>query len=154
MSTEQFRSVLGNFASGVTIITANRENVPFGLAANSFTSVSLDPPLVSFCAAHSSTTYPHIRATGRFCVNVLADDQGDLALLFARRDADRFSDTKTVDSPLGSPILDGALAWLDCVIEQEHLAGDHDIVVGRVLHAYVDTDRSPLLYFRGKFTIV
>jgi flavin reductase (DIM6/NTAB) family NADH-FMN oxidoreductase RutF len=150
----EFRAALGNFASGVTVITAGLGDDLVGMAANSFCSVSLDPPLVSFCAAHSSSTYPRISEAGRFCVNVLASDQGSFAMLFAQLEADRFGGHETTSSPLGSPILGGVLAWLDCVIEQEHLAGDHTIVVGRVLSCAVDLTKEPLLYFRGKIASV
>lgn len=153
VTEERFRSVLGNFATGVTIITAVDEGEPVGMAANSFTSVSLDPALVSFCAAHSSTTYPRIKRAGRFCVNVLAEHQEEVARLFAQPDADRFAETASYLSPFGSPILGEVVAWIECDIEAEYVAGDHTIVVGRVLALEVDATKLPLLYFRGRFAI-
>lgn len=153
VSEEQFREALGNFASGVTIITTTDDAEPVGMSASSFTSVSLDPPLVSFCAALSSTTYPRISASGRFCVNVLAQHQENVAVIFAKRDFDRFAEVNYSYSPLGAPILDEVVAWLDCTIEAEHVAGDHLIVVGLVHALKVDSRKLPLLYFRGKFAI-
>jgi flavin reductase (DIM6/NTAB) family NADH-FMN oxidoreductase RutF len=148
-----FRDVLGNFVTGVTIVTANDDGEMVGVAANSFTSVSLDPPLISFCAAHSSTTYPRIRRAAHFCVNVLAEGQHETAQLFAQRGADRFAKVGWRPSPLGAAILDGVLAWVDCTLEAEHRAGDHDIVLGRVVDFAVDTGRRPLLFFRGRFAV-
>ena len=153
IDSSRFREVLGNFATGVTIITAYDELGFVGMAANSFTSVSLDPPLVSFCAAHTSTTYPKIRSAGHFCVNVLAEGQHEVARLFAAEGVDRFGAIETTPSLLGAPILEGVLAWIDCVIEDEFPAGDHVIVLGRVVDFAVDEEQEPLLYFRGHFAV-
>ncbi len=146
-----FRRSLGNFASGVTVITASGENGPVGMSANAFSAVSLEPALVSFCVAHTSTTFPMIRQIGRCGVNVLAEGQGALARTFSQVGIDRFAGLDYTLSPAGAPLLLGALAWLDCEIDAEHLAGDHSIVVARVLAAEVIEDRRPLLYFRGAF---
>jgi flavin reductase (DIM6/NTAB) family NADH-FMN oxidoreductase RutF len=124
---------------------------PVGLAVNSFTSVSLDPPLVAFCAAKSSTTWPSIQAAGRFCVNILAEDQEDVSRLFATRGADKFRGMGWRAGESGSPILNGVLAWVDCVTEAEHDAGDHLIVVGRVLDLEVPREDGPLAFFRGGY---
>ncbi|HUY07364.1 MAG TPA: flavin reductase family protein [Acidimicrobiales bacterium] len=153
VTEERFRLALGNFATGVTIITSTDDGEPVGMSANSFTSVSLDPPLVSFCAALTSTTYPRISASERFCVNVLSEFQEDIARTFAQREVDRFANVPFTRSPLGSPVLEGVVAWIDCSIEQEHQAGDHLIVVGRVRALNVEFHRLPLLYFRGQFAI-
>lgn len=153
VTEERFRLALGNFATGVTIITSTDDGEPVGMSANSFTSVSLDPPLVSFCAARTSTTYPRISASGRFCVNVLSEFQAEIARTFAQRDVDRFRAVPYIESPLGSPILDEVVAWIDCTIEREHPAGDHLIVLGRVRGLHVEFQRLPLLYFRGQFAI-
>ena len=148
-----FRDVLGNFATGVTIITASVEGEQVGMSANSFTSVSLDPPLVAFCAAHSSTTYPRIREAGHFCVNVLSEEQADVARLFAVRGVDRFAAISWSASRTGAAIIDGGVAWVDCEIYAEHVAGDHVIVVGRVLACEAHAMRHPLLFFRGGFGV-
>ena len=153
VSPQQFREALGYFATGVTIITSTDDQEAVGMSASSFTSVSLDPPLVSFCAALTSLTYPRISASGRFCVNVLSEFQEEIALTFSQREVDRFAGVGYSISPLGSPILDDVVAWIDCSIEDEHRAGDHLIVIGRV-HALNLVERLlPLLYFRGQFAI-
>jgi len=123
---------------------------PTGMAANSFTSVSIDPALVLFCAAKSSTTWPRMQPAGHFCVNVLADDQEEVCRLFATKGADRFKGVGWRGGKSGAPVLRDALAWIDCVVEAEHDAGDHVIVVGRCLE--MDSrDGEPLLFYRGGY---
>ena len=148
-----YRSVLGHFATGVTVITAIDPDgdEPVGLAANSFTSVSLDPPLVAFCAAYSSSTWPRIQAAGKFCVNILAEDQEALCRLMATKGADKFAEIEWEPSGNGSPVLGGGLAWIDCIIDAEHDAGDHVIVVGRVHALGFEEDGTPLMFFRGGY---
>lgn len=145
------RAVMGHFATGVTVITAMHDGTPLGIAANSFTSVSLDPPLVLFCAGKSSSTWPGIKASGAFAVNILAEEQEPVSRLFSSKDADRFAGVGHRVAATGSPILDGALAFLDCRIESEHDAGDHVIVVGRVVELSVQRDGPPLVFFRGGY---
>jgi len=147
----QFRAVLGHFATGVTVITAIDDDAPVGMAANSFTSVSLAPPLVLFCAATSSTTWPRIQRAGAFTVNILGSHQEDVSQLFATRGADRFGSVGWRIGVGGSPVLDDVLAYLDCKIEAEHEAGDHVIVVGRVLDLGITDGSSPLLFHRGAY---
>lgn len=147
---ESFRSVLGHFATGITVITAMDGDEPVGLAANSFTSVSLDPPLVLFCAASSSTTWPRIQRAGHFTVNVLDEHQEDICRLFATRGADRFGQIGWHVEQHG-PILDDVHAYLDCTIEAEHPAGDHVIVVGRVHSLGLTADAGPLLFYQGRY---
>lgn len=148
----RFRDTLGHFASGITVITSS-DPEPLGFTCQSFYSVSIDPPLVSFSVMRTSTTYPRIRATGRFAVNVLAHDQHDVSNQFARRGADKWAGVGWAPSRAGNPILDGALMWADCELWAEHEAGDHLIVVGRVLgFAHHDAgEREPLLFFRGGY---
>jgi 3-hydroxy-9,10-secoandrosta-1,3,5(10)-triene-9,17-dione monooxygenase reductase component len=146
-----YRTVLGHFATGVTIVTAMDGGEPVGLSANSFASVSLDPPLVLFCAAKDSTTWPRIQAAGKFTVNVLNEHQEDVSRVFATKGADRFSRIGYRPSTNGSPILHDVLAYIDCDIEAEHDAGDHVIVVGRVLELGVLSEDGPLLFFRGGY---
>ena len=148
-----FRDVLGNFATGVTIITANDNGEQVGMSANSFTSVSLDPPLVAFCAALTSTTYPRIQRAGHFCVNVLGEEQADIGRLFSVRGVDRFAEISWRPSDTGAAIIEGDLAWLDCTIEAEYLAGDHLVVIGRVHACEAFAMRRPLLFFRGTFGV-
>jgi 3-hydroxy-9,10-secoandrosta-1,3,5(10)-triene-9,17-dione monooxygenase reductase component len=147
----RFRTVLGHFVTGVTIITAMDDGEPVGVAANSFTSVSLEPPLILFCVAHSSTTWPRIQRTGKFAVNVLGEHQEELSRLFATKGVDRFSQTPWHSGVSGSPVLDEAIAYLDCLIDAEHPAGDHTIVVGRVLDLGVSEGARPLLFYRGTY---
>lgn len=147
----QFRTVLGHFATGVTVITAMYGGAPVGMAANSFTSVSLDPPLVLFCAGKSSTTWPQIEQAGAFAVNILAADQEHVSRLFAAKGADRFDGVGYGHGTTGSPLIDGALAFLDCRITAQHDAGDHLIVVGEVVEMGLGGDAAPLLFFRGGY---
>lgn len=146
-----FRTVLGHFATGVTILTAMDGDTPVGIAANSFTSVSLDPPLVLFCAAKSSSTWPKIEAYGKFAVNILGEHQEDVCRVFATSGADRFSRIGWTPSTNGSPLLHDALAFVDCSIEATHDGGDHVIVVGRAHELGVLADGGPLLFYRGGY---
>jgi flavin reductase (DIM6/NTAB) family NADH-FMN oxidoreductase RutF len=106
---------------------------------------------VAFCAAHSSSTWPRIRAAGRFCVNFLAEDQEDVSRVFAAKGGDKFQGVGWTRAPSGSPIIEGSLAWLDCAIVGEHEAGDHVIVVGRVDTLDVAREGLPLVFFRGGY---
>ena len=146
-----FRHVLGHLATGVTVITAKHDEYgPVGMSCNSTASVSLDPPLISFCPAKSSTTWPAIRATGGFCVNVMASHHEDTTRGFAARDVDRFAAVTWRDRPCG-PALEGAVAWIDCEIHAEHDAGDHVIVLGRVVALDAVREGLPLVFFRGRY---
>jgi 3-hydroxy-9,10-secoandrosta-1,3,5(10)-triene-9,17-dione monooxygenase reductase component len=147
----RYRQVLGHFATGVTVVTTATDGVPAGLAVNSFTSVSLEPPLVAFCVARTSSTWPQIRAVGSFCVNVLAEDQENLCRVFATSGADKFRGVGWRTTESGAPILAGALAWIDCSVEAEHAAGDHFIVVGRVRELGVAREGRPLVFYRGGY---
>ncbi|MGW0809403.1 flavin reductase family protein [Nonomuraea sp. NPDC002799] len=149
----RFRQVLGRFATGVVAITAldQASGRPCGLAANSFTSVSLNPPLVAFCVAHTSTSWPKVRGANVITVNVLAEQQQAVCVQMAARGGDKFAGLEWTGSPGGNPVLEGALAWIDCVVEDEHLAGDHMIVVARVLQLDVHAEGGPLVFFRGGY---
>jgi 3-hydroxy-9,10-secoandrosta-1,3,5(10)-triene-9,17-dione monooxygenase reductase component len=147
----RFRQVLGHFATGVTVVAAVSDGQPVGLSVNSFASVSLDPPLVAFCAAKRSTTWPRIRASGRFCVNVLAENQEDVSRIFAARSADKFRGVGWRPAPSGAPVLHGVLAWIDCTVEAEHDGGDHVLVIGRVQELDVLEEHGPLIFYRGGY---
>ncbi|MEU0054814.1 flavin reductase family protein [Streptomyces sp. NPDC006334] len=152
----EFRRVLGTFATGVTVITAPAgvdEDAPAGFACQSFTSLSLDPPLVAFMVGRTSTTWPRIARAGVFCVNVLGADQAGLCRAFAVSGADKFAGVAHEPAPAtGSPRLIGAPAWIDCTIHAVHTGGDHLIVVGRVNALGASgTDGPPLLFHRGRF---
>lgn len=121
------------------------------MAVGSFTSVSLEPPLVAFLPAKSSTTFPRIRETGRFCVNVLSAEQEDTCRSFARSGGSKFDTTPYTLSPGGCPVIDGVVAWIDCDIESISEAGDHYICLGRVTRLTVDSPSNPLVFFRGGY---
>ena len=146
----RFRHVLGHFPTGVTVVTAMWAGRPEGLTIGSFTSVSLDPPLVGFFPGRNSTSWPEIEKAGVFCVNVLSEHQADLCWRFARDVEDKFDGVPWRSSPSGSPIIDGVLAWIDCDLETVVEAGDHWFVMGRVRELEVETDHGPMLFFRGK----
>jgi len=148
----RFRQVLGHFPTGVTVVTANTDDGPVGLCVGSFTSVSLAPPLVAFCAGDSSTSYPRIETAGHFCVNILADDQEEIARVFADKGDDKFSGIGWRPSVVTrAPVINDVLAWIDCEIDAIHEAGDHWIVVGRVLDLEIGHEGGPLVFFRGGF---
>ncbi|MFM9011102.1 MAG: flavin reductase family protein [Planctomycetota bacterium] len=146
-----FREVLGRLATGNTIVTAMDGDEPVGLAANSFTSVSLDPPLVLFCPAKTSGSWPRIERAGGFAVNILDDSQEDVCRIFATPGEDRFGRVAWHRSPNGSPLLDQVHAFLDCTIWAVHDAGDHMVVIGEVQDLGVDDQAGPLLYYRGRY---
>jgi 3-hydroxy-9,10-secoandrosta-1,3,5(10)-triene-9,17-dione monooxygenase reductase component len=145
------REVLGHFASGVVVVTAAGPDGPVGFTCQSFSSLSLDPPLVSFAPARTSTTWPHIRAAGAFAVNVLADDHEHHSARFARSGTDRFAGVAWTPGPDGVPLLDGVAAWVAATVEHEYDGGDHTIVVGRVRALGADPARAPLLFHRGRY---
>ena len=149
---QAFRHVLGHYPTGVAVITAMTSAGPVGMAVNSFTSVSLDPPLVLFCPAASSTTWPGLREARGWAVNLLEGSQSDISRQFAARDVDRFAGVSWSIASNGAPLLDDALAWLECSPEAEHEAGDHTVVIARVQRLAVHTTASdPLIFFRGRY---
>jgi flavin reductase (DIM6/NTAB) family NADH-FMN oxidoreductase RutF len=148
----RFRKVLGQFPTGVVIVAAaDAEGRPVGMSVGSFTSVSLDPPLVAFLPARSSTSWPRIAPAGRFCINVLAGEQEALCRAFAVSGADKFRDVTWRPAPSGSPIVEGSLAWIDCDLERVDEAGDHYIVLGRVRALEVENPSAPLIFFQGGY---
>ena len=150
--SREFRNVLGHFATGVTVVTGMADGVPLGLAANAFSSVSLDPPLILVCMAATSETWPAIRKTGAFAVNVLGEHQEEISRRFGRKEVDRFASVEWETAATGSPVFPDALAWIDCTIENEHSAGDHTVVIGRVVAlARQPEGGRPLLFFQGGY---
>jgi len=147
-----FRTVLGSYPTGVCVVTGADDNGPAtGMVVGSFTSVSLDPPLVAFLPDKKSTSWPQIRGCGHFCVNVLAEDQSDLCNRFAKSGGDKFRDVAHRLSEHGMPVLDNVVAYIECTLENELDAGDHTIVLGRVVNLTTERDTGPLLFFRGKY---
>lgn len=152
-----FRRVLGHFPTGVVIVTAIYDGAPAGMSIGSFTSVSLDPPLIAILPAKTSVSWPRIAAAGIFCVNILNARQEALCRTFATSGADKFAGVSWRPAPSGSPVLAGALAWLDCSLEQVVEAGDHLIALGRVTSLDVgDEDQAaePLVFFQGGYGTV
>jgi flavin reductase (DIM6/NTAB) family NADH-FMN oxidoreductase RutF len=147
------RDVLGHFASGVVVVTAAGPDGPLGFTCQSFASLSLEPPLVSFAPARTSSTWPRIREAGAFCVNVLADDQEALSVGFARSGVDKFAGVDWWPGPDDAPLLGGACAWVGCTLWREYDGGDHTIVVGQVHDLAADASRSPLLFHRGGYGV-
>ncbi|MCD4535131.1 flavin reductase family protein [Nocardioides sp. cx-169] len=147
-----FRDVLGSFASGVTVVTAISNGEPVGMTCQSFSSVSLDPPLVLFIPAKTSRAWPLMQRAGRFCVNFLAHDQAELSNTMASRGTDKFAGVDWEPSEqTGSPLLHGALGFVDCAIHAVHEAGDHYVVIGRVLDLALRGPERPLLFYRGAY---
>jgi flavin reductase (DIM6/NTAB) family NADH-FMN oxidoreductase RutF len=147
-----FRRVLGHYPTGVCVITAVEEGAaPAGLVVGTFTSVSLDPPLVAFFPDKKSNSWPRIQKAGKFCANVLASDQQDICRRFSTSGGDKFAGITHRLSANGSPILDGVVAWIDCDLYATHDAGDHLIVLGEVKELEVETPNRPLLFFQGNY---
>jgi len=152
-AARRFRDVLGRFASGVTVVTSTSGGQPVGMTCQSFSSVSLDPPLVLFVPAKTSRAWPLIQRSGTFCVNFLGVDQAEVSNTMASRGVDKFADVKWQPSEAtGSPMLDGILGYVDCTIHSVHEAGDHYVVIGRVLDlGLTDAPGEPLLFFAGAY---
>ena len=152
INRDTFRRVLGHYPTGVCVVAAiDPAGGPIGMVVGSFTAVSLDPPLVAFFPDRRSGTWPRIEAAGRFCVNVLAENQGALCRRFSTPSADRFAGVPWHPSAGGSPILDAVVAWVDCSLHAVHEAGDHFIVLGRVESLDIARADQPLLFFRGRY---
>ena len=153
-----FRHVLGQFCTGITIITTVSESaagaVPVGFACQSFAALSLDPPMVLFCPTKVSRSWQAIEASGKFCVNVLHEDQKDVSARFGSREPDKFAGIDWTPSLLGSPVIGGALAHIDCRVASVHDGGDHFVVFGAVASlSELGRDKPrPLLFYRGEYT--
>jgi 3-hydroxy-9,10-secoandrosta-1,3,5(10)-triene-9,17-dione monooxygenase reductase component len=147
----RFRETLGRFATGVALITAGADGAPLGLLANSLAAVSLSPPLVSFCPSRDSSTWRRMRRARRFGVNLLRAQHEDFVRRAAPPGAERFAGIDWRLTPRGVPRLDDALAFIDCAIVAEHVAGDHWIVVGRVEDARIDPAGMPLVFWASRF---
>lgn len=145
------REVLGRFCSGITVITAVTDNGPVGFTCQSFASLSLDPPLVSFNPARGATTWPLIREAGSFCINILSAKQENISNAFARSGTDRFSGVPWSPAPSGAPILDGGIAWVDCALWAEYDGGDHTMVAALVHALDAGSDEDPLLFYQGGY---
>lgn len=147
-----FRQVLGQYPTGVCVVTAvEPEGTRAGFVVGSFTSVSLDPPLIAFFPDRGSSSWPKIKRAGRFCVNILGAGQEDVCRRFASRAPDKFEGVACREAESGAPIIDGVVAWLDCSLESVTDAGDHFIVLGRVHALDLESPGLPLLFFQGGY---
>ncbi len=150
-TSDDFRRACGRFATGVAIASVmDAAGTPHGLTVSSFTSVSLEPPLVLICLGHAVTMIETFRAATHFAINVLSEQQQYLSERFARKGHDRFTGVPWHRGQSGAPLIEGVLAAIECEVHQRFLSGDHDILVGRVLRAEV-TEGLPLLHFSGRY---
>ena len=150
-NARKFRDVLGRFCTGVTVVTSISDGQPVGMTCQSFSSVSLDPPLVLFCPAKTSRAWPLMQRSGHFCVNLLSHDQLELSNGFAAKGVDKFAGVPWRPSATGAPLLDGVLGWVDCTVYAVHEAGDHYVVIGRVMDLGVEEAPHPLLFYQGQY---
>ena len=149
---QRLRQVLGHYPTGVTVVTAvDEDGEPTGMVLGSFTSVSLDPPLVAYLPQKSSSSYARLRASRSFCVNVLSADQEELCRSFASRHTRHTVEADTRPGITGVPVLSDALAYLECRIDREVDGGDHVIVIGEVIDLAVQREEGPLTFFRNTF---
>lgn len=149
VSPEDFRRALSHFASGVTVVTVQHEH-PHGMTASAFASVSLEPPLVLVCLDHGSKTRALLLEKGSFAINVLSNEQEEVSRAFSKRGTKPFDSLPHHKGETGNPLLDGAIAWLECNVHEVVTMGDHDIVVGRVVCADA-AEGEPLLYFDQRY---
>jgi flavin reductase len=155
LNSSEFRKAMGAFATGVTIITVDLEGEVHGMTANAFTSVSLDPMLVLVCVDHSTRTHAHLHTKKRFGINVLGEDQRVISEYYARAErshenAEGEAGARFDRTSHGTPMLHGALAYLECRLQSAEEAGDHTIFIAEV-EDVVLRDGDPLLFFRGKY---
>jgi flavin reductase (DIM6/NTAB) family NADH-FMN oxidoreductase RutF len=151
LTPDVLRSAFASFPSGITAVAAIREGRPRGLAASSFTSVSLDPPLVSVCIARTSTTWPALRMVPRFGLSVLAAGHDQIARSLAARGIDRFAEVSWEHTPQGAVFVHGSALWLECTRYDEFPAGDHEIVLLRIQRLRTYPEVSPLVFHGSKF---
>ncbi len=146
-----FRSALGTFLTGITVVTTvDAEDIPRGFTANSFTSVSLEPPLVLVCIGKGASTYEAFQSAGHFCINILSEEQKNISSRFSSRTAERFSTVNWLPGACGSPVLQDVSAWFECKMHQQVDAGDHLVLIGRVVD-FAQSSVNPLGYCRGAY---
>lgn len=150
----QFKEAMSRFATGVTIVAGLEDGQPVGFTCQSFVSLSIDPPFVAVAPARTSTSWPRIARAGSFCVNVLGDHQQEICEGFAVSGGDKFVGVDWHPAPAtGAPVIEGSLAWVDCQVELVHDAGDHELIIGKVLDLG-SGEGSPLLFYRKTFATV
>lgn len=151
MDGRTFRNIAGRFATGVTVVTTiNKQGRPVGMTANSFTSLSLDPPLVLFCIGKSASLFSDFMEASAFAVNILAEEQEELSRRFAAKEIDRFAGVSYLTAKTGAPILKDVLGYFDCQVEARYEGGDHIIMIGRVVDG-LERDGAPLVFYGGKY---
>jgi flavin reductase (DIM6/NTAB) family NADH-FMN oxidoreductase RutF len=152
VSNNEFRAAMSRFVSGVTVVTTfGKHNRPVGITVSAFSSASLEPPLVLACIDKRASLHDHLTEGRYFAVNILGEDQQDVSRLFASKDEDRFEGARYRLGTTGAPLLDGALAYVECRVVHAYPAGDHTIIVGEVESTSVG-DHKPLAYYRGGYT--
>ncbi len=152
VSKEDFRAALGRFVSGVTVITTlANDNQPAGITVSAFASVSLEPLLVLACIDRRASVHEYLYEGKHFAVNILAEDQEHLSRRFASKDQERFNGTGYSEGATGAPLLDGALAYLECRVVHAYPGGDHTIIVGEVESVRI-AEHKPLAYYRGGYS--
>lgn len=151
----EFKHIMSRWASGVTVVTMKHGNTVHGMTASAFSSVSLEPPLILICVGKKQGSLPLIKGSGRFVVNILAAGQDALSDYFAkpRPEGDaQFATHAHQKTANGTPVLDGALGWLDCKVHSVADGGDHDVFIGEIEKTSVsETAEEPLVYFCGKY---
>lgn len=148
----QYRQVLGQYPTGVCVVTSTGpDGIPAAMVVGSFTSVSLNPPLIGFFPDRGSSSWPKVAASGRFCINILSAEQEGVCRKLASKDPDKFAGIAHRQSPLGSPIIDGVVAWIDCDSHSVQDAGDHFFVLGSVRQLEIADSGLPLLFFQGGY---
>jgi 3-hydroxy-9,10-secoandrosta-1,3,5(10)-triene-9,17-dione monooxygenase reductase component len=152
--TARFKEAMSRFTTGVTIVAGLEDGHPVGFTCQSFVSLSIDPPFVAVAPARTSTSWPRIARAGSFCVNVLGDHQLEVCQGFAVSGGDKFAGVDWHPAPAtGAPVIEGSLAWVDCQVELVHDAGDHELIIGKVLDLG-SGEGSPLLFYRSRFATV
>ncbi|MHB8662950.1 MAG: flavin reductase family protein [Acidimicrobiales bacterium] len=151
ITPEHYRTTLGHFCTGVTIVSAMSDGAPVGFTCQSFSALSLEPALILICPGKTSSSWPKIEAAGHFCVNVLSEEQEELCRGFAMSGADKFAGIGWTPAPsTGAPLLHGALAWVECRLDSVQDGGDHVVAIGRVLEMG-SSPGAPLLFYRGGY---
>ena len=152
MNHERFKAAMSTLPTGVTVVTCSHNNKIFGFTANSFTSVSLSPPLVSFCIDQAASSVSSFAASDYFAVNILADNQVDFSVHFAKFNADKFVDIPyTMGKYSHSPLITNAISYIECKKFVQHQVGDHILVVGEVINTEINNDSRPLVYYLSQY---
>jgi flavin reductase (DIM6/NTAB) family NADH-FMN oxidoreductase RutF len=151
---EKFKEAMGRFTTGLTIVAGMEGDEPVGFTCQSFVSLSIEPPFVAVAPARTSTSWPRIARSGSFCVNVLGDHQEEICRGFAVSGGKKFEGVPwRASGSSGSPVIEGCIAWIDCEVELVHDAGDHELILGRVLDLGI-ADGAPLLFFRSRYATI